>query len=73
MDEVPAVWTIPPGADREKVEDLVSRLAERLEIRAPELKNDMVLLPANYPVVARALNEVEPGWQEQELLAPPVA
>jgi len=73
MDEVPAVWTIPPGADREKVEDLVSRLAERLEIRAPELKNDMVLLPANYPVVARALNEVEPGWQEQDLLVPPVA
>ncbi|MBA2440656.1 MAG: hypothetical protein H0V50_08285 [Thermoleophilaceae bacterium] len=73
MDEVPAVWTIPPGADREKVEDLVSRLAERLEIRAPELKNDMVLLPANYPVVVRALNEVEPGWQEQELLVPPVA
>ncbi|MGI9081328.1 MAG: hypothetical protein ACR2FZ_03480 [Thermoleophilaceae bacterium] len=73
MDEVPAVWTIPPGADREKVEDLVARLAERLEIRAPELKNDMVLLPANYPVVARALNEVEPGWQEQDLLVPPVA
>jgi len=55
------------------VEDLVARLAERLGIQVPELKDDMVLLPADYPAVVRALNEVEPGWEEKDLLVPPVA
>ena len=73
MDEVPAVWTIPPGADRQEVEDVVARLAERLGIRPPEFRGDMVLLPPDYPRVARALNQVEPGWEEKELLIPPVA
>jgi len=73
MDGVPAVWTIARGADRQEVEDLVARLAERLGIQVPELKDEMVLLPADYPTVARALNEVEPGWDEKELLVPPVA
>jgi len=71
--DVPAVWTISPGADRQEVEDLLARLAERLGIPAPEPKDDMVLLPANYPAVARALDEVEPGWDDEELLVPPVA
>ncbi len=70
--EVPAVWTIHPEADREKVEDVVSRLAERLAIDQPEIKGDTVLLPAEYPNVARALDDVEPGWDDQELLIPPV-
>lgn len=70
---MPAVWTIPRGADREEVEDLVARLAERLGIQEPELKDDMVLLPADYPTVRRALDEVEPDWDEKELLVPPVA
>ena len=70
--EVPAVWTIHPGADREKVEDVVSRLAERLGIDQPEIKDDTVLLPAEYPNVARALDDVEPGWDDHELLIPPV-
>lgn len=73
MDGVPAVWTISRGTDRQEVEDLVERLAERLGIQAPEIKDDMVLLPADYPVVVRALDEVEPGWYEKELLVPPVA
>jgi len=73
MDGVPAVWTIARGADRQAVEDLVARLAERLGIQVPELKDDMVLLPADYPAVVRALNEVEPGWEEKDLLVPPVA
>ncbi len=55
------------------MEDLLARLAERLGIPAPEPKDDMVLLPANYPAVARALDEVEPGWNDEELLVPPVA
>jgi len=33
----------------------------------------MVMLPADYPVVARALEEVDPGWEEKELFIPPVA
>lgn len=73
MDEVPAVWTIPPGADRQEVEDVVERLAERLGIGPPEFRGDMVLLPPDYPRVARALNKVDPGWEDKELLIPPVA
>jgi hypothetical protein len=71
--EVPAAWTVNPGADREEVEDLVRRLAERLGTPSPELRNDFVLLPPDYPRVARALDEVEPGWREKALLIPPVA
>lgn len=73
MEQVPAVWTVQPGADRQAVEDLVSRLAERLDIETPEIKGDQVLLPADYPKVARALEEVEPGWEDKELLIPPEA
>ena len=69
--EVPAVWTICDGADRQEVEELVSRLGDRLGIAAPEIKGDVVLLPPDYPSVARALDEVEPGWQDKELITPP--
>jgi len=69
---VPAVWTIARGADREEVEAVLRRLAERLEIPEPEIKGDQVLLPAEYPVVARALEEVDPGWEDKEQLIPPV-
>ncbi len=72
MDEVPAAWMIPHGADREKVKEVVSRLGERLGIATPEIKGDYVMLPANYPRVARALGEVEPGWSDEDLLIPPV-
>jgi len=71
--EVPAVWTIQRGADRQEVEDLLGRLGERLDIAMPEIKGDQVLLPADYPKVARALGEVEPGWEDKELLVPPEA
>ena len=73
MDTVPAVWTVAPGADRERVEDVVGRLAERLEIDTPKVTSDYVLLPANYPRVARALDEVEPDWRDESLLIPPEA
>lgn len=69
--DVPAAWTIARGADRKKVEDVVSRLGERLGIGTPEIRGSFVLLPAEYPAVARALDEVEPGWSEQGLLIPP--
>ena len=71
--EVPAVWTIQRGADREAVDDVLGRLAERLEIPTPEVKGDSVLLPPDYPRVADALDEVEPGWRDEELLVPPEA
>ncbi len=71
--EVPAVWTIAPGADRQEVEDLVGRLADRLDIPEPKINGDQVLLPAEYPKVARALEDVEPGWEDKELLVPPEA
>ncbi len=73
MEPVPAVWDIASGADREKVEDVVSRLAEQLEIDTPEVGSNSVLLPADYPRVARALDEVEPGWRDETLLIPPSA
>jgi len=71
--EVPAVWTIARGADREKAQDVVSRLGERLGIEPPEIRDEYVLLPADYPKVARVLDEVEPGWRDEDLLIPPVA
>ncbi len=70
--EVPAAWEIARGADREKAEDVVRRLGERLGIAAPEIRGEYVLLPADYPSVARALDEVEPGWRDESLLIPPV-
>lgn len=69
--EVPAAWTISRGADRDRVEDVVKRLGERLDIGTPEIKGDYVMLPADYPSVARALDEVEPGWSDEKLLIPP--
>ena len=71
--EVPAVWTVSPGADEGKLDDVLERLAERLEIDKPEVTDDQVLLPADYPRVARALDEVEPDWRDESLLVPPEA
>jgi hypothetical protein len=71
MDDVPAVWRVAPGADEEKLDDLLGRLAERLEIGTAEVKGDYVLLPADYPRVAQALDEVEPDWRDESLLLPP--
>ena len=71
MNAPPAVWTVAPGADEDKVSDLLARLGERLGTSTPQITNGSVLLPADYPRVARALNEVEPDWEE--LLVPPVA
>ena len=71
MNTPPAVWTVAPGADEDKVGDLLGRLAERLDIKPPQITNGNVMLPADYPRVAQALGEVEPDWEE--LLVPPVA
>lgn len=71
--EIPAVWTVARGADEEKVADVVGRLAEHLDIKVPEIENGNVMLPADYPRVARALDEVEPDWRDETLLIPPVA
>jgi len=71
MMEVPAVWTVSPGADPEKLDDILSRLGERLDIDKPEVKGNYVMLPADYPKVARALDEVEPDWKDEGLLTPP--
>ena len=71
--EVPAVWTVSRGADEEKLEDVLEQLAERLEIDKPEVQNDQVMLPADYPRVAKALDEVEPDWRDESLLVPPEA
>jgi hypothetical protein len=65
--EVPAAMDDRPGADRQKVEDVV----ERLGIPTPELQADYVFLPANYVTVAEALDEVEPGWRDETLITPP--
>ena len=68
---VPAAWSVSPGADQEKLDDLLERLAERLEIDKPEVKGEYVMLPADYPKVARQLDDLEPGWKEEGLLTPP--
>jgi hypothetical protein len=71
MNAPPAIWTVAPGADEDEVGDLLARLAERLSMKTPQITNGSIMLPAEYPRVARALDEVEPEWEE--LLVPPVA
>ncbi len=73
MEAPPAVWTLAPGADEDEVDDVVGRLAEHLGIEKPEITNGMVLLPADYPRVAKALDEVHSDWRDETLLIPPVA
>jgi hypothetical protein len=71
MSAPPAIWTVAPGADEDAVSDVLERLAERLGMQTPQITNGSIMLPAEYPRVARALDEVEPDWEE--LLVPPVA
>jgi hypothetical protein len=71
MSAPPAVWTVARGADEDEVSDLLARLAERLDMTTPQITNGNIMLPADYPRVAQALNEVDPDWEE--LLVPPVA
>jgi hypothetical protein len=71
MEGVPAVWRVVPGAAEGKLADVLCRLAERLEIDVPEIGSDYVFLPAEYPRVAQALDDVEPGWRDESLLLPP--
>lgn len=69
MEVPPAVWTVARGADEDEVRDLLDRLADQLGIETPEITSGHVMLPADYPSVAQALNEVQPDWEE--LLVPP--
>jgi hypothetical protein len=71
MDAPPAIWSVAPGADEDEVSDLLARLGERLGMTTPQITNGSIMLPAQYPRVARALDELEPDWEE--LLVPPVA
>jgi hypothetical protein len=71
MSAPPAIWTVARGADEDEVSNLLARLAERLGMTTPQITNGSIMLPADYPRVARALDEVEPDWEE--LLVPPVA
>jgi hypothetical protein len=71
MSAPPAIWTVARGADEDEVSDLLERLAERLGMPTPQITNGSIMLPADYPRVARALDEVDPDWEE--LLVPPVA
>jgi hypothetical protein len=71
MEAPPAVWTVAPGAD-EEAKDLLDRLAAHLGIQPPQITNGMVMLPANYPRVADALDEVQPDWRDEDVLIPPV-
>jgi hypothetical protein len=69
--EAPAMWTIYPEADREEVEDLVTRLAAELGIDKPPLQETTVALPPDGAGVAAALDRIEPRWRERALLLPP--
>ena len=62
-----------PGADEDEVADMLERLAGELGIDTPEIKNGMILLPPEYPTVARALDRVHPDWRDETLIIPPVA
>lgn len=71
MEAPPAVWTVAPGADEDEVREVLERLADHLGIDTPEISNGMVLLPADYPKVADALDEVHPDWRDEDLIIPP--
>jgi hypothetical protein len=71
MEAPPAVWTVAPGADEDEVGELLDRLADHLGIETPEIMNGNVLLPADYPRVADALDDVQSDWGD--MLIPPVA
>ena len=71
MSFPPAVWTVAPGADEDEVSQMLERLAEQLGIATPQITTGNLMLPADYPRVARALGKVEPDWED--LLVPPVA
>jgi len=70
MEVPPAVWTVAPGADEDDVGELLDRLADHLGIETPEITRGSVMLPADYPRVARALDDVESDWGD--MLIPPV-
>jgi hypothetical protein len=72
MEAPPAVWTVAPGADEDEAKDLLDRLATHLGIQPPQITNGMVMLPADYPRVANALDEVQPDWRDEDVLIPPV-
>jgi hypothetical protein len=66
-------WEIYPQADRAKVEDLIRRLAEDLGMdEAPEVLETTIPLPANRVEVVASLDMIEPGWQGEGLIKPPV-
>jgi hypothetical protein len=71
MSFPPAVWTVAPGAEEDDVGEVLDRLAGELGIDTPQITNGNIMLPADYPRVARALGKVEPDWED--LLVPPVA
>jgi hypothetical protein len=71
MEAPPAVWTVGPGADADEAAELVGRLADHLGIERPEITNGMVMLPADYPRVADALDDVQPDWRGEGVLMPP--
>ena len=73
MSAPPAVWTVAPGADEDEVAKVLERLADELGIDTPQITNGMILLPPEYPTVARALDRVHPDWTDESLLIPPVA
>ena len=72
MEAPPAVWTVARGADEGEAKDLLDRLAAHLGIQPPQITNGMVMLPANYPRVADALDEVQPDWLDERVLIPPM-
>jgi hypothetical protein len=69
MEAPPAVWTVAPGADEDEVGQLLGRLADHLGLETPEITNGYVMLPADYPRVAQALDDVQPDWDD--MLVPP--
>lgn len=71
MEVPPAVWTVARGADEDEVGEVLERLAAHLGIDTPEITNGMILLPADYPRVAEALDEVHPDWRDEDLIIPP--
>ena len=66
-------WEIYPQADRAKVQDLIRRLADDLGMdEPPEVLETTVPLPANRVEVVASLDMIEPGWQGQGLIKPPI-
>jgi hypothetical protein len=62
--EASAIWRVRPGADLERVNELVGRLAQELGWEAPTpITGDVFKLPPERQRIIATLDNIEPAWR----------